>query len=518
MKKNIYFSILVAILYFGCSKEEVIDEVKLLPEISSFSPNIGSPGTLITIKGNNLRNTIAVKFGDVNAESFTVVDDKTLTAKVGSGASGEIKIITKEGTANLTGFIYKPVTKIELHSLILNVPGISGSQYFSVNGSVSGTRLYVKDGVEHLLISPTLFFEEPLIPAIHLAKKNGKWVQLNSYLEGAMGAGRQSEILDDAGTIIFADFGLELRNGVWPAGNIVMAKTIGETLKWNVISKERSFYHSLSIGDLNNDGLKDIIGLSFGSKGSWREPLHPYIQQVNGEFKEDRTFITYNPVLGQNGGCVLIANVMGDAKPEIIQADYNPVGGVDRYSFIIYKFNPLSNKYEFEKTPGVAGFASTNGGATSMRAVDIDKDGDLDIVLASEINTDSVGFEIWNNTGNGDFVFSNQKIEFKNTELNSREFEVVDIDEDGFQDILFNPTSGSKFKNVEFGTGTVFLHNMLWKNNRGKFEVLTKEQRIDLNSVPVYMKAFVINKKPKYIGIRCNIDGTLQITEIEPVF
>ena len=187
-------------------------------------------------------------------------------------------------------------------------------------------------------------------------------------------------------------------------------------------------------------------------------------------------------------------------------------------SFIIYKFNPSTSKYDFEKTPGVSGFALETGGATSMRAIDIDKDGDLDIILAFEKNTDSVGYEIWINNGNGDFVYSNQRIEFKNTELHSREFEVFDIDGNGYPDILFNPTTGSLFKNVEFGSGYVNLHNLIWKNNNGRFEKYTTEQKINLNSVPVYMKAFIINNKLKYLGIRCNIDGTLQITEIEPVF
>lgn len=516
--KTVLNLFLVSILFLSCQKDEIVPELKIVPEITSFSPAIGSPKTLITINGKNLKSTKGVKFGDVDAESFTIIDNNTLTAIVGSGASGEIKVITNEGTATLTGFIFKPITIVETQSLVLNVSGITGSQFFSVNGSISGSRLYFKDGVEHLLLSPTLFFEEPLIPAIHLIKKNSKWTQINSYTEGAMGAGRQSELFDDAGTIVFADFGLELRNGVWPAGNMVVAKTVGETIKWSVISKERSFYHSLAIGDLNNDGLKDIIGLSFGTKGNWIDPLHPYIQQTGGEFKEDRTLLKYNPSLGQNGGCVLIANVMGDSKPEIIQADYNPVGGVDRYSFIIYKLNSSTNKYEFEKTPGVSGFATESGGATSMRAVDVDKDGDLDIILAYEKNKDSVGFEIWNNDGNGNFVYSNQRIEFKNTELNSREFEVFDADGNGFSDILFNPTSGSLFKNVEFGSGYINLHNLIWKNSNGRFEKHAVEQKINLNNVPVYMKAFTINNKLKYIGIRCNIDGTLQITEIEPVF
>ena len=524
MKKTSHFilSLCSYFIFIACQKQ-TIDPAptpveNTAPSITSFSPTSGSPKTEIIIKGKNFNKTSAVTFGGTPASSFTVVDNSTITATVGNGTSGDIQIITPNGNASLAGFTFKPVTSMSTSSILLNIPGITGSMFFSLNGSISGTRLYLKDGVEHLLISPTLFFEEPLIPAIYLIKKNGSWIYKGSYPEGAMGAGRQSELLDDAGTIAFADFGLELRQGTWPAGNMVLAKTNGEQLSWTTISKERSFYHSLSIGDLNQDGRKDIIGLSFGTKGTWLEPLHPYIQQSNGEFKEDRTLISYTNSPGKNGGCVLLANVMGDAKLEIIQADYNPAAGATRYSFAIYSYNTATNKYEYVKTPGVAGFAAGTGGATSMKTLDVDKDGDLDIALAYEIGNAAVGVEIWTNGGNGDFTYSNQKIEFSNNVLGFREFEVADVDNDSYLDIILNPNSGSLFKTAEFGAASVLLHNLVWKNNNGKFEKINTEQKLDFTSVPVYMKAFLINNKLKYIGIRCNIDGTLQITEIEPVF
>jgi hypothetical protein len=113
----------------------------------------------------------------------------------------------------------------------LQVPNIlSADLGSSLNGSISGTTLYLKDGLEHLIISPTLFFNEPLIPAIHLIKKNNEWIYESSYSDGSMGAGRDSEQLDDIGTVVFADHGLELKQGTWPFGNIMISKTIGERL------------------------------------------------------------------------------------------------------------------------------------------------------------------------------------------------------------------------------------------------------------------------------------------------
>ncbi len=406
-------------------------------------------------------------------------------------------------------------------SLNLQIPNISPADLgSSLNGSISGTTLYLHDGVEHLILSPTLFFNEPLIPAIHLIKKDNEWVYKSSYTEGAMGAGRDSELLDNMGTIVFADHGLELRQGTWPFGNIVIAKTNGEQLSWSTISSDRSFYHSVSTGDLNNDGLKDIIGLNMGTKGNWFDNLHPYLQKSNGSFETDRSLISYANWPGAYGaGAVLIANVLGDSRPEVIRADYgiNPSFPSPRYSFAIFSYSSQTGKYEFVKTPGVFGFATRNLGVTSMKAVDFDKDGDPDIALAYE-GDQTNGIEIWTNNGNGEYIFSNQRLEYSFNDLQFREFEVVDADGDGWQDIALNPVYGTLFKSANFGSAEVLLHNLVWKNSRGTFEKITKEQRLSFTQVPTYLKAFLINNKLKFIGIRGNLDGTLIVTEINPIF
>lgn len=415
----------------------------------------------------------------------------------------------------------KEETTVKNTSIPLQVANISSSDLgSSLNGSISGTTLYLKDGIEHLIISPTLFFNEPMIPAIHLLKKNNEWVYESSYSDGAMGAGRDSELFDESGTVVFADHGLELRQGTWPFGNIMMSKTIGEKISWTAVSTERSFYHSVATGDLNNDGLKDIIGLNMGTKGTWNDNLHPYIQKSDGTFEANKTLISYNNWLGAYGaGAVLIANVLGDSRPEIIRADYgiNPTYPSPRYSFAIFSYSSQTNKYEFVKTPGVFGFATQNLGVTSMKTLDYDKDGDLDIALAYEGDQIN-GIEIWTNNGNGDFSYSNLRLEYTFNNFQFREFEVVDIDGDGLQDIVLNPSTGTLFKSANFGNADVYLQNLIWRNNNGKFEKLDKESKLTISQVPSYIKAFVINNKLKFIGIRGNVDGTLIITEINPIF
>lgn len=76
------------------------------PVITSFTPQTGSNGTQITINGSNLNNASAVLFGGVNAKNFNVVSSSVITAIVDTGATGNVSVVTPNGTAFLSGFTY----------------------------------------------------------------------------------------------------------------------------------------------------------------------------------------------------------------------------------------------------------------------------------------------------------------------------------------------------------------------------------------------------------------------------
>ncbi len=76
------------------------------PVINSFTPQTGSNGTQITINGSNLNNATDVLFGGVNAKNFNVVSASVITAIVDTGATGNVSVVTPNGTALLSGFTY----------------------------------------------------------------------------------------------------------------------------------------------------------------------------------------------------------------------------------------------------------------------------------------------------------------------------------------------------------------------------------------------------------------------------
>ena len=78
------------------------------PVISSFAPTSASTGSTVTISGNNFTGATAVSFGGSPAASFTVVNDNTITAVVGVGASGAVKVTTPVSFETLSGFTYIP--------------------------------------------------------------------------------------------------------------------------------------------------------------------------------------------------------------------------------------------------------------------------------------------------------------------------------------------------------------------------------------------------------------------------
>jgi hypothetical protein len=76
------------------------------PTITAFTPTSAKPGGTVTITGTNFVGVAAVEFGERLAATFTVVSPTTIVAVIGSGTSGNVTVLTTNGTASLSGFVF----------------------------------------------------------------------------------------------------------------------------------------------------------------------------------------------------------------------------------------------------------------------------------------------------------------------------------------------------------------------------------------------------------------------------
>ena len=96
----------LAVTNFNSGTVSVLMNIQPPPRIESFTPVRAGEGATITIGGMNFTGATAVSFGGTPAKSFTVVNNDTIQAVVGSGSSGNVSVTTPEGTHDTTGFTF----------------------------------------------------------------------------------------------------------------------------------------------------------------------------------------------------------------------------------------------------------------------------------------------------------------------------------------------------------------------------------------------------------------------------
>lgn len=418
------------------------------------------------------------------------------------------------------------VFKIKSKDFDILIPNLKNGQYGLAGGveGVAGAVLYKVGDIEHIIQNSA----DSLSPALHFIRQgDGEWEFENYYEEGSVtGAFRNYSFIDTLGTIAFASHGSEAMKP-WPYGDLLIVKTIGKKLQWTKITTDKSFYHSVGTGDLNGDGLFDIVGLHMGSNTNvWENwngisGLDPWIQNTDSKFSRSRTITTdsnwsKNPV---GSGAVYVGDIDGDSAPEIIKADYSNSGNLPffRYSFAIFKKNKALNKYYYSNSPEKMGiFENKQQGATSIKSADFNKDGKVDLAIASEGYPTNY-IQIWLGDGKGDFTpdqilsYNDTARGFPDSSNTYREFEIIDLENDSWPDIVVHPFHyGSKFRinpkpfdNVTNPKGWVGngikLNHSIWKNNSGKFNQLENKIQFE-NIYPAFMKGFKINDKLRFFG------------------
>ena len=123
--------------------------------VSSFSPATAATGNTVTITGLSFYDIVSVTFGGVEASSFTVPSQTTISAIVGNGQSGQVKVVTLTGRDSLPGFIYIPPPVITSFSPVSSVAGTT----VTITGDHFENTSFVSFGgvpaVSFIVLSPT---------------------------------------------------------------------------------------------------------------------------------------------------------------------------------------------------------------------------------------------------------------------------------------------------------------------------------------------------------------------------
>ena len=101
-----------------------------VPVITAFTPQLAGKTQKVTITGKYFDGATAVKFGTMDASSFSVTSSGTIDAIVGNGESGNVSVQTPLGTATLSGFNFLGPPAI----FSVNLPSI-GSTVVTINGN-----------------------------------------------------------------------------------------------------------------------------------------------------------------------------------------------------------------------------------------------------------------------------------------------------------------------------------------------------------------------------------------------
>ena len=384
-----------------------------------------------------------------------------------------------------------------------------------MTNTVSSSLMYRSKGVDNIISIPN-YGAKDLFP-LHFVNKNNNWV-IDSIYYGVPIVGRNYSFVDTSGTLAFADHGREYGDRkTWPYGHLWFLKNIDGKINWQQVSKYKSFFHSVATGDLNNDGRIDVVGLHMQSYNTWNgySNLQTFRQNENGSFSEWYDILTDAQVpseFGSSAGSVFVKDLYGNKLPEIVRATYGQGADKGRYALMFFEFDSIAKIYKYSKTTvdlGIFGKDQTVG-STSIQSIDFNKDGNLDLAVAFEGNYN--GIQLWKNDGNGNFK-SDQYFAFTGgnygdtSGFSIREFEVADIDQDGWPDILAHPSGfDTRFRidpqpapsqNTK-GKG-IRLNTAIWKNNKGTFGFLEKELAFP-GLYPGFMKGFYINNDVRYFG------------------
>jgi len=211
------------------------------------------------------------------------------------------------------------------------------------------------------------------------------------------------------------------------------------------INEVKGYYHTGASADIDNDGDVDILMYSGGSQTVKSGPV--YFENLgNGNFKYISDLIIglgYSMYNNNNYYTIELFDVNLDGFTDIILGG-SPGNSLD--SKILWG----SSTHKFSTTNATVLPSKINSGSSIMDIsfMDYDKDGDLDILMLSEIEYKGFGIELFENQSGKFINLTSNRIDIYNkpNTLWVSWIRIIDIDNDGDLDLVGD---GFNYKNLQ---------------------------------------------------------------------
>ena len=405
------------------------------PVITSFTPTTAGSGMTVTIVGNNFTGATSVQFGGREAGSFTVVNATTITAKVLSGASGAVTVITPGGIGSMTGFIFIPAPT--LTGFTPKITGQGGTV------TIKGTNLSTTSAVSFGGVAASSFtvIDSSTITAVVATGASG-YVMVTTiggnaslygfYFTGTPVINSFSPVSGTIGTVVTiegANFNSTPQNNIVYFGGVKANITSATSNRLIVTVPAGANYQSISVATGGKIAYsKTPFAVTFGGVGSFNP----------NSFAGRVDFTT-----GGAPESIASGDLDGDGKPDVVVANtyLNTISFFRNTSTV----NNLSFASKIDSVVGLYPHA--------IRIADIDADGKLDVLLLN-YNPQGGGtgpensITIFKNTSTiGNLSFQPKFV--LQTDYHPQELAIADLDLDGKPELSVTHF-GTAFTDYEF--------------------------------------------------------------------
>lgn len=505
----------------GQSIMTLLNKIDPTPLITSFTPTFGVSGATINITGLNFTGAKSVAFGGIKATSFTINNDQSITAVLGSGASGNVSVTNGFGTFALPGFSYglPPIiqsfspasspagTPITITGQNFNPVASKNVVYFggakAVVTSASATQLVVNAPAEAtyqpISVTANNFVGYSNIPFDRTFSGGDTTYDAFSFTSIYTVQGSIATVGDVNG-----DGKLDLVY-VSAAGNLTVGQNAGlkDSVSFSTVLNLGSTpaIQRLYIADINADAKPDIIALrkspsqiaiylNTGSNGNLSFAA-PFI--LTDELIDEGVNALYNLAIG---------DIDGDGLPDIAGADFDH----QRVS-VFHNQSRGSNIAFAPKTNYTVGsFAS------DIALSDIDGDGKMDMVVGGY--SQNQVFVFMNNSKPDSIAFGAMASPPGNVYLGT--VSVGDLDGDGKPDAIIG---GITYNNViAFNRNTSSPGNISWTQTTTGANVSSFSQTIEDLNGDGKPDLLLNDNKSNTLGIYVNGSSLANISFKTPYF